>query len=324
VTAPRIVYHGFPPAGAQGGVKMAVRHVETLRDLGFNAVYQLGPANTAPAWLQHTAPVLPAAPVRPGDIVVLPEDAAEALRSTAGLPVRKVVFCQSQLFLAMRSLDALDAFAPHDRPVIMAVGPRQAATVRRLLPGWTVELVPCFADERRFRPGEKISPAILFEPKKRPIEPRFIAPVFRRLHPAHAARPWRKLEGLTEAEIASTFAAAELYLALPRFESVGLAALEAMASGCVCAGFKGIGGRDYATPDNGFWVDDDDLEAAADALGQAADLVATGGPALAAVVEAGRATAAQWSYARFREALEAFWMRHAPDARVRGGPLDGD
>jgi hypothetical protein len=320
VSAPRIVYHCFPPQGAQGGVKMVIRHVETLRELGFNAVCQIGPRNRPPDWLEHAAPVLAAEPVRPDDIVVLPEDATEALRSVAGLPLRKVVFCQSQLFLAMRSLDTLDAFPPHDRPVIMAVGPQEAATVRRLLPEWTVEVVPCFADERRFRPGEKAR-AILFDPKKRQIEPRFIQPVFQRLHPHEADRPWRRLEGLTETEAAAAFAASDLYLSLPRFESVGLASLEAMASGCVCAGFTGIGGRDYATADNGFWVPDDDLEAAVDALARAADLVRTGGPALAAMLEAGRETAAQWSYARFRAALEAFWMRHAPDARVRDGPL---
>ena len=63
-------------------------------------------------------------------------------------------------------------------------------------------------------------------------------------------------------------------------ESVGLTTLEAMASGCVCAGFTGIGGRQYATPDNGFWVDDDDCMAAADALAQAISLVREGGAPL--------------------------------------------
>ena len=62
--------------------------------------------------------------------------------------------------------------------------------------------------------------------------------------------------------------------------------------------------------------------AAADALGRAADLVATGGPALKQHLEAAHETARTWSYARFRTLLEEVWMRVAPEARVRAGPLD--
>lgn len=63
------------------------------------------------------------------------------------------------------------------------------------------------------------------------------------------------------------------------------------------------------------------MEAAAAALAQADDLVRSGGPRLDAMLEASRETAAQWSYARFRVALEEVWMRVAPQARVQTGPL---
>jgi glycosyltransferase involved in cell wall biosynthesis len=118
------------------------------------------------------------------------------------------------------------------------------------------------------------------------------------------------------------FADCELYLSLNRFESVGMTTLEAMASGCLCAGFTGVAGDEYATAQNGFWAPDDDCLAAAEALGAAADVLATGGPRLTQMPEASRETAAMWSYAAFRAALEATWMRLAPEARLRNGPLD--
>jgi glycosyltransferase involved in cell wall biosynthesis len=96
-----------------------------------------------------------------------------------------------------------------------------------------------------------------------------------------------------------------------------------MASGCVVAGYTGGGGRDFATPENGFWVAaEDDWEGAADALAEAAEVTATGGPALAQRLEAGRETAHLWSYASFRRALEEVWMRLASEARIKSGPLD--
>lgn len=184
-----------------------------------------------------------------------------------------------------------------------------------------MEPVPCFADERVFRPGAAKAPAVACAPRKRPLEAQAIQAMFRRFHPRHAAIGWSALEEASEATVAEVFARSALFLSLSRLESVGMTPLEAMASGCVCAGFTGIGGRDFATPENGFWVPEDDCEAAADALAEAADVVRAAGPELARRIEAGRATADLWSYARFRTALEAAWMRLAPEARVSAGPL---
>jgi hypothetical protein len=70
------------------------------------------------------------------------------------------------------------------------------------------------------------------------------------------------------------------------------------AAGRICAGFTGVGGREFARPENGFWVPEDDCIAAADALADAADLVRAGGPALNRRREAGYETARQWVLCR--------------------------
>lgn len=88
----------------------------------------------------------------------------------------------------------------------------------------------------------------------------------------------------------------------------------------MCAGFAGLGGLEYATPANGFWVAEDDLEAAADALARAADLALAGGPPLARRLDAARETADRWSFAAFRLAIEAVWSRLAPEARRSVAP----
>lgn len=320
---PRIVYYGFPTGRIQGGMKMILRHVETLRDLGFDAVFATTPEAVMPEWLDHRAPVHRAFPVQRGDVLVIPEDAANALgQAMRRDPERTIVFTQNQYIFGAFAVDALAPFAAGRPPRFLAVGRILAGVVGRAFPQSEVELVPCFADERLFRPGRERQPDIAYVPKKRTLEPQVIAAYFKRFYPQHANRPWREVAGLREPEVARTFAAAEIYLSLSRFESVGMATLEAMASGCVCAGFTGIGGREYATPANGFWVPEDDCEAAVDALARAADLVLTGGPPLDRYREAAQDTASQWSYARFRAALEEVWMRLAPEARVKDGPLD--
>jgi hypothetical protein len=318
----RLLYFLFPAGGAQGGAKMILRHVETLRGLGFDAQAIMGPQNVAPAWLEHRVQIATTVAFRPDDVLVLPEDAHDSLRRAARMDHRTVVFAQGPYLMAALSLGALAAFPAERPPAFMAVSPGFAAMLRRLYPRADVDVVPCFADERLFRPGPAKATLVALAPKKRRVEADAIRGLFPLLHPRHAGIPWREATNASEREVAALFAEAGLFLSLSRMESVGLTPLEAMASGCLCAGFLGVGGHQFATPDNGFWVPDEDCEAAADALAEAADLLATGGPALQRRRDAARTTAAAWSYARFRTALEAYWMRMAPDTRVSSASLD--
>jgi glycosyltransferase involved in cell wall biosynthesis len=318
----RIVYFAFSNGAIQGGHKMILRHVEALRGLGFDAVVYIGAQNKMPDWFQHKLPVEVGTPVRPDDILVLPDDGSVSLRQAADIMQRSVVISQNPYMFAARSFEALDSFPASRFPPFIAAGPMLAATIRRLYPQAKVDVVPCFADERLFRPAATRRPAVAFAPRKRPMEALVIRNFFGKLHPGRTDLEWLELMNVSEADMARAFGEATLHLSLSRLESVGMTTLEAMAGGCVCAGFTGVGGWDYATPENGFWVADDDCEAAADALAQADDLVRTGGPALARHLEAGFATARHWSYAAFRLALEEAWMKLAPDARLRNGPLD--
>lgn len=318
----RIVYLGFPNGEVAGGQKMILRHVETLRDLGFEAVVWQGPSNVMPPVFAHRAPVEVGTPFRADDVLVVPSDAPNALRQAADFPQRVIVNCQNQFAFASVGVAAVDAFGPERLPVFVVPGRICGEAIRRLYPAAEVEIVPCFVDDRLFRPGPARRDQVAYVPRKRPLEPQAIRAFLEKGRPEHAALPWVKLENVAETEVAAALAGSSLFLSLARFESVGMTALEAMACGCVVAGFTGIGGWEYATEANGFWAREDDLVAAADALARAADLVAAGGAPLAAHCEVARATAKAWSYGRFKAALEEVWMRLAPAARVSAGPLD--
>lgn len=316
---PRIVYCAVPSGGVSGGVKMALRHVETLRDLGFDAHLTIGTQSQAPAWLDHRVAIQTAMSFAADDVIVLADDMHDSIRRSYALSQKLVIFSQNPFLAAALSYEAFDGF-PADRfPPFIAVAPGLAATIRRAYPQAQVELVPAFVDERIFKPGEAPEDAIACSPRKRKLEAAAIRVFFRRLHPRHAGLDWREANDLHERDVARLFASSRLFLSLSRLESVGMTPLEAMACGAVCAGFTGVGGREYATAENGFWVPEDDCEAAADALAEAADL---DGPARARMREAGFETARQWSYARFRPALEEAWMKLAPEARLKDGPLD--
>jgi len=213
----------------------------------------------------------------------------------------------------LRGFPEVDRFTDDRFPPIIGVAPSLNAGIKRAYPQAQVELVPCFADERIFKSGAAKSKVVSYVPRKRPTEAAAIVGLFRKFHPQHARIPWEAVENLTEIQTAERFAGASLSLSLNRLDSVGMTTLEAMASGCLCAGFTGIGGDQYATPENGFWVPNEDCEAAADAMALAIDVLETGGPALQARLEAG------YDCLRRLEKTLSVTVRDGTNARGRGG-----
>lgn len=310
----RIFYLLLGSGGLTGGLKMTIRHVEALCELGFEAACYLPPGHKPPGGLEIDAPILPAAKLDGGDIIVIPDDAGEAIDLNRRLGDRCVIFSQGTNTFATVAAERLASYSAERRPSVMAVAPDLARLIRRLCPGAEVAMVPCFADERRFAPRQKHG-VIACTPRKRPVELSVIRGMFSRLYPGHCDLNWAIATHASEAEMSAILGHAAVHLALPRMESVGLTTLEAMAAGCICAGFLGVGGRQYGTPDNGFWVPDDDCEAAADALARACDLVKTGGRPLSDMRAAAQETARRWSRVSFLAALERTWSAWAPEAR---------
>jgi hypothetical protein len=309
----RIVYCSYPTK-ITGGQKTIFRHVQTLRELGFDAVWRvqknavLQPYMDGFDWIERDGKV------DPDDAVVCPDDAPSLLsRLAQRRGGRWVVFVQNHL------VNALLDMPPEERDGIKLFLTGSDTAMRWIhttFPGVHTAMVPFFVDERVFKPGPERRPAIAYAPRKRRKELPIIKLNFRHRYPQWRDLPWLALDGATEAQVAETFASSTLFLSLNRLESFGMTALEAMSSGCIAAGFPGIGGREYATPGTGFWAPDEDCEAAVEALAEGARLVDHGGPLLEARRAAAIEMARRWSYARFRDVLERYWSRLAPDARL--------
>lgn len=303
----RIVYilHGSADRPT-GGHKVSIRHVEALVELDIDAVAVMAGSAHKPEWLTHAAPILARIDLRPDDIVVLPEDATDLLKRFAAAPYETVVFNQNHFYagatgLGRLSREELARFETH-----IACSPSAAAWIARYLPHKTVAVVPAFADERRFQPGEK-HPVIALTPRKRPVEAAAIRFMFERLYRGSARWEWQVVQNAGEAEVAAAFGRASIFLSLSRLEGLGMTTLEAMAAGCVPVGFTGIGGRDYASAQNGFWVGEDECEEAVHALVRATELVERNATSWGLMRTAARETAARYSRSAFLTALEAFW-----------------
>jgi hypothetical protein len=299
--------------GATGGHKMILRHVEALVQIGFDAVAYVAKGEPEPRWFQHSAPIVNGGVLNDDDILVIPEDAISILKGMARSLHKKIVFCQNHFYAAAIGIGHLSKEELKGYRDFIACGYSSATWLAKFFPGSSVNIIPAFADERSFQPAEK-QPVIAFTPRKRPMEARCVQFMFNRLYQGTTKWRWAALQSVTEAAVADMFGTASVFLSLNRFEGCGITSLEAMKAGCVVAGFTGLGGREYATTANGFWVEEDDCEACTFALLEAVKLVEAAGDGLRLVKKAAMKTADDWSHVRFVAALESFW-------RTRSGEM---
>jgi hypothetical protein len=307
----RIVYLSWPAGEISGGIKMAFRHVEALRENGFDAVVATADG-ARPTWFETSAPVIALTDLHPADdILVFPENHFEFLNAYAIWSNKKIVFCQSQLMICrgVRDRGGYEAFGVSE---IISCGTAATEFCHRRFPNLPVHTIPNYIDSSKFTCPTEKKLQIAFLPKKRRQEAAVLLDLFRAENPDLAGIPWVEIDGLTEDETARVLRESAVYLSLCRFEACPLMPLEAMSCGCVVAGFTGGGGQEYATLANGFWAAEDDCLACATQLAAAVRLAKQGGPRYRERIQSARLTASFYCRERTLDALLRYWRRVLP------------
>lgn len=310
----RIVYVSWPAHEITGGIKVVFRHVTTLQDARFRACVATEDGQP-PSWFENSTATIKLKDLRRhSDVLVFPENHPGLLKDFASWDNLKVVFCQNQ-YMAFRGLAGAQDYGVYGVHDLICVGTVCAEYCRRRFPEHQRFLVPNPIDRTRFQPREPKRMQVAYMPRKRSQEAHFIQDLFRAENPPFRSLPWVEINGMDERKVAEVLGESAVYLSLCRYEALGLSALEALASGCVVAGFTGFGARDFTTSRNGFWVGEDDCIACSEHLGRAVRLAAEGGASLQEMRASALETARGYCLERFRERLIACWNRLAPDAR---------
>ena len=296
-----------PPVGKiTGGIKCIFRMASALRRLGHDAVV-FERTGTSPKWFSTDVPVMDRTVFRPTpeQILVLPEDQQQVLETFAKRPQRKVVYCQNHFYAAQGMQDSR-TYADYGVSHVLCSGRTIYDYCRHRHPDVPAYVIPIGVDPRQFHARPK-QERIAYIPRKRPLEAAYIRDLFRFNYPQFRDIEWLSLQDKSEQEIAEAVGSSSVFLVLHRLDSLPLTGLEAMASGCVVAGFTGIGGREYARPENGFWADEDDFPTCIRGLSEAVWLSRDTGPRRAAYAAACARTASQYTPAVFEDAVRTAW-----------------
>jgi glycosyltransferase involved in cell wall biosynthesis len=299
-----------PPSGViNGGTKYLYRMAKILADTGLR-VRMFEQNGQKPAWFKTDLPVIGQGTLvaDPEQVFVLPEDQNPLLNAIKDWPQKKIIYAQNQFYAAMGVGNA-PSFADFGVSAILCSSEtiRQAMEKRHApLPCYTI---PCSIDREIFKPLPKRK-TIAFMPRKRGIEAPYIRDLFRFQYPERRNWDWAEIKGASEADTARMLGESAVFLSLSRLEGFGLTPLEAMAAGCVVAGFTGIGGREYADDDNGFWANEDDFPACLAALKAATDLSESSDTnAMQRYRQSAERVLARYTPETFRRSILEIWNR---------------
>lgn len=303
----RILYFPTTLKDPTGGIQVMYRHVETLAAHGFPAFICENRPVPLPHWLPFKVQRLFASEgqlrIAADDIFVIPEVYLVA-RELEHAPVRKILLCQNH-FLMFHGIGdrRWQEAGVHEA---LCVSPVIADHLREFGGFRDPQVVPCPIEAAPYALGPR-APGIAYMPRKRADEIPLIRRAFLAAHPQFADVPWAPIANRSPAEVAAILRRCSVFLSLSHREGFGLPPLEAMAAGCVVAGYHGHGGLDYA-PENGFWsADQDNAFDTAHQLAKAVQLAMAGGPELDHYRERTTATVARYSPHRYTEALLNFW-----------------
>lgn len=253
---PMIYFMAPDVPGPSGGLRVMHDFVQALRVSGTDAVVWHGKRGSA---RPDHSPV-PSASSRSliieerslvldrGDVLVVPEtNSARWKNTTKG--VSKVVLNQGH-FLTLSGLREQSIAAspyPTSSEAVAAVATSRAIEefLGMLCPGLTIFYSPVSVDTTRFAPAPYKKKVIAWMPRKRSVELRLVTETLKRR--GHL-REWSfvPLDGVSPSVVEETLNVAQIFLLGNERDGLGLAGLEAMASGCSTIGFLGGGGREYA------------------------------------------------------------------------------
>ncbi len=303
----QIVFRCPPTNFVTGGIKHLFKMTEALRELGFDAIVCEDNAQR-PLWFASSAPIIKIDQLRPdaNQILVIPEDQLHILPTITHWPQKRVIYVQNEFYSGAQISDGL-SYSDYGVTDVISTTRSIDAYIRYRHPDVRSHLVPYGIDVGVFKPAQIKREAIAYLPRKRPIEANYLRDSFRYAFPDLRGWDWWPLVNEAEAKVATAMGEAGVFLSLGRLESLGLTPLEAMACGCVVAGFTGIGGREYATSANGFWAAEDDFPSCVKQLRAAVELAGSNSLPRVAYHEACWATVGKYSQRAFVDAVQKAW-----------------
>jgi FkbM family methyltransferase len=307
---PRIIFFLAPFTVPFGGVAVIFMHVATLNRNGIAAWVALPELPDVNFYEWNVPKIIYGETfgVSDTDICVFPEGLLGYTNTLRGTPAKRIMFCQNQYYLPFSSRPER-GFSEFQLDSVVVSSLTIKACLEDLYGLTDIPVIPCAVDASKYTRVPNKARQIAFMPRKLGNDAKFIHAAFVRMYPNYSDVSWVAISQMTRRDAAKVLSESAIFLSLSDKESFGLPPLEAMASGCVVAGFHGDGGREYMNEGNGWWAETGDWRACVHGLASALETFDKGGEGLEGYHRRAMQTVEAYSVEIMEEKLLAFW-RH--------------
>ncbi|MBN8549446.1 MAG: glycosyltransferase family 4 protein [Deltaproteobacteria bacterium] len=232
-----------------GGTKVLYRHIDILRDANIDAIALHTARGFRYRWFDNSTPTISRFEFRKrdSDIFVIPEVFGPKLANLYG-NAPKVIFNQNSYYTFWHYPPdgSPGPCAYTDPSVVGAVVVSQDSKhyLESVFPQLPVARVTLSVNPHIFMFSKRKERQIAFMPRKNERDAQQVLNILRH---KGVLRGWKvaTIDQMTEKEVAATMRKSLVFLSFGHPEGFPLPPLEAMASGCLCVGYHGNGGREY-------------------------------------------------------------------------------
>jgi hypothetical protein len=245
-----------------GGVGLLYDHVRILNELGFKASILHQKKGFEVTWLGDRKEGVPVKYMEDGkleltmkDFFFVPEGMPQVMSmlQQQQVPCKKIVFCQNWLYIlnALQPGQTWQSFGIGD---CLSVSEFQTNYIKAIMPGMRCKNVVGSIDPNIFYPPENEEeklPIVAFYPSRDGgMKSSNVIKTFYLLFPHFKWIQFRQMGGLETEDYAKALRNAVFYAHFDEYSSWGTAPIEAWRSGCLVAGWDGVGGTEYMRPVN--------------------------------------------------------------------------
>lgn len=245
-----------------GGHAILIQHVKTLRRIGMDAKIFFGPADfpsfyeneVSKDFQQESLDILEIT----NTVVVIPEADlavwAPILLKMGRKYLDRCVILNQNHFYTFNHFGQMDASSIFKNALHIFTSESIKRFISLMNLDSTTNIIPVAINHHLFRPAQKVL-QVAYMPRKAPDEARRTLSFFRELAPDLSEIPFVSIDNKRPADVAAIINHSMIFISFARDEGLGMPALEAMAAGCIIIGYTGFGGDEYASDNNGFWIE---------------------------------------------------------------------
>ena len=245
----RIFYVCPDVAEPSGGIKRLYTHVELLRENGYDAYIMHVKKGFKLHWFDSQAPIVypedsPLSSFDSKDTFVIPEGHPLVMKQFKTLPVKKVVIALNPAHV-FQSMPVGENWKNYGINWVMANNKTIKDFIQWSMGIKNIHVIESSVDHSMFyyKPDMK-NRQVAYIKKKDTLTP-LVENILKSKDASFHELAITAIENLNIQDYAQVLRESKIYLTTSAFEGFPRSIIEAMACGCICIGFHGIGGKDY-------------------------------------------------------------------------------